>query len=639
MATSRYNQVARAGTTVAAANAYGDIILDGNLGDWSTSYALPVPPGSYAPPPAGSALYGKVVQGAFVFALKTSQLAGTHLLLNTDLDSSTGTNIYGHVNESLQKGLPNNQYVLGSGIDYQISFTAEGIPQLFTGAGVLVGTLPYAVSGDVTEFAVPQSMLANAPQATTVQLEFYDGYYGVAYVPPTSLLTPPLTTGGITIDGTASDWTAASRLDGAGNGVGGYEIYGKSAGDYYVFALKAPIAIGANTTMWINTDDNHQTGYLIWGFAGGAEYNVNFDANGVPHLYTGAAGQTLVSADIRYATSPDGTFVEFAIPKAAIGSPGQIGTYFDINDAVFLPTLYAAGQYTVGNPNLILRPAPDLIAGSDTGISSTDDITKVATATFTGVAAPGDTVELFEGTRSLGSTVARANGSWRIVSAGLSDGAHSVFTTESDLAGNVSAHSAALTVTVDTVAPPAPAFLGVVTSAVAMTLEGLAFAGSQVTVYDGTRAIGTASVSTAGGAMSFVLPSDLSDRVHIFTATASDVAGNTSGRSGSVQLGSSGADKLVSTSGNDVFAGRAGSDTFTFGANFGADAILDFVPSGKDHDVISFRANPVLDSFSKVMQHAAQVGTSVVITQDASSTLTLANAVRSSLTANNFLFG
>jgi hypothetical protein len=39
------------------------------------------------------------------------------------------------------------------------------------------------------------------------------------------------------------------------------------------------------------------------------------------------------------------------------------------------------------------------------------------------------------------------------------------------------------------------------------------------------------------------------------------------------------------------------------------------------------------------MQHAAQVGTSVVITQDASSTLTLANAVRSSLTANDFLFG
>ena len=41
---------------------------------------------------------------------------------------------------------------------------------------------------------------------------------------------------------------------------------------------------------------------------------------------------------------------------------------------------------------------PDLVAASDSGLSSTDNITKVTTPTFTGTAEAGSTVTLYDGT-------------------------------------------------------------------------------------------------------------------------------------------------------------------------------------------------------------------------------------------------
>ena len=94
-----------------------------------------------------------------------------------------------------------------------------------------------------------------------------------------------------------------------GRGVTGYEVYGQYTGNAFVFALRAPagVKIGANTTSWLNTDQNTSTGYQIWGWAGGAEYNVNIGADGKLALYSGAAGETLVSSAIDYSLSADGT--------------------------------------------------------------------------------------------------------------------------------------------------------------------------------------------------------------------------------------------------------------------------------------------------------------------------------------------
>ena len=116
--------------------------------------------------------------------------------------------------------------------------------------------------------------------------------------------------------------------------------------------------IGANTTFWLNTDQNTSTGYQIWGFAGGAEYNVNIGADGKLALYSGAAGQTLVSSAIDYSLSADGTALEFAVPSALLpaGAPHALNAYIDVNDQVFLSRDYASVPYKVAET--VVTPPP-----------------------------------------------------------------------------------------------------------------------------------------------------------------------------------------------------------------------------------------------------------------------------------------
>lgn len=151
----------------------------------------------------------------------------------------------------------------------------------------------------------------------------------------------------ITIDGNLSDWNATDRID---TGLGeSYSIYARSDGADFVFAMTAPTVIGANTTAWLNTDRNGATGYQVFGFAGGAEYNVNVNADGTVSLYTGGAGETLVLAGLQAAWSADRQTVEFRVPKAAIGNPQAIDTIYDVNDSAFLPGNYSSKPFTVFN--------------------------------------------------------------------------------------------------------------------------------------------------------------------------------------------------------------------------------------------------------------------------------------------------
>lgn len=76
----------------------------------------------------------------------------------------------------------------------------------------------------------------------------------------------------ITVDGNLSDWIASERID--YGDVAGYSLYSEAQGDYFYFALSAPLVIGANTTVWFDTDLNAATGYQILGSVGGAEYNL-----------------------------------------------------------------------------------------------------------------------------------------------------------------------------------------------------------------------------------------------------------------------------------------------------------------------------------------------------------------------------
>jgi hypothetical protein len=96
---------------------------------------------------------------------------------------------------------------------------------------------------------------------------------------------------------------------------------------------------------------------------------------------------------------------------------------------------------------------PDLNSNSDTGLSSTDNVTRDNTPQFDGSVAPGDLVQLFSNGVHAGSDSTTATGSYSIVSTSIGDGSI-VFTTKAeDLAGNLSVASSGLTVTIDTLAP------------------------------------------------------------------------------------------------------------------------------------------------------------------------------------------
>jgi Ca2+-binding RTX toxin-like protein len=97
---------------------------------------------------------------------------------------------------------------------------------------------------------------------------------------------------------------------------------------------------------------------------------------------------------------------------------------------------------------------------------------------------------------------------------------------------------------------------------------------------------------------------------------------------------SSGAsDVLNGMRGNDTLSGRGGADTFVFNSGFGHDRITDFATEDK----IRFEDGLFAD-FADVMDHAAQVGNSVVISYNAGNSVTLGSYQLGNLAADDFLF-
>ena len=73
-----------------------------------------------------------------------------------------------------------------------------------------------------------------------------------------------------------------------------------------------------------------------------------------------------------------------------------------------------------------------------------DGITNDNTLTLTGSAEANATVKVYDGATLLGSATADGSGNWSYTTAALTNGAHSLTATATDVAGNTSAASAAL---------------------------------------------------------------------------------------------------------------------------------------------------------------------------------------------------
>lgn len=105
----------------------------------------------------------------------------------------------------------------------------------------------------------------------------------------------------------------------------------------------------------------------------------------------------------------------------------------------------------VTRPN---APTLDLLVSSDTGTSDSDDLTNDSTLDLIGTAEAGSTVEIFDGSTSLGTTIADGTtGEWSFSTAALSDGDKTLSATSTNASNLTSAPSLTLNVIIDTTAP------------------------------------------------------------------------------------------------------------------------------------------------------------------------------------------
>ncbi|WP_394651100.1 Ig-like domain-containing protein, partial [uncultured Acinetobacter sp.] len=188
------------------------------------------------------------------------------------------------------------------------------------------------------------------------------------------------------------------------------------------------------------------------------------------------------------------------------------------------------------------------ITGNVSNGSSTND----ASPLISGTGTAGTTITVYDGNTVLGTTTVGSDGKWSFTpTTPLTDGTHSITYTVKDAAGNESGKSPAIDFTVDTIAPDTPTtapnatddvapVIGPITAGSSTndntpTLTGTGTAGDIITVYDGATKLGTATVGS-DGKWSFTPSPALADGSHSISYTATDKAGNESGKSPAIEF-------------------------------------------------------------------------------------------------------
>ena len=178
------------------------------------------------------------------------------------------------------------------------------------------------------------------------------------------------------------------------------------------------------------------------------------------------------------------------------------------------------------------KPAAPVIAkfSDDSGVAG-DHITNDNTLTLTGTAVANGTVTVLDGSKQLGTAKVDASGNWTLSTSALADGTHNLTATVAN-GGQTSAASTAMSVTIDTKVDAPVISSSTASGTDAYVLKGTAEANSTVSVFDGSKQLGTIKAD-ASGAWSYTA-SSLSAGTHSLTAKAVDVAGNTSAASTAV---------------------------------------------------------------------------------------------------------
>src|SRR4029078_567158 len=145
------------------------------------------------------------------------------------------------------------------------------------------------------------------------------------------------------------------------------------------------------------------------------------------------------------------------------------------------------------------------------------------------------TVKVYDGVTLLGSATANGAGAWSFTTAALANGGHTLTATATDVAGNTSAASSALSVTIDAAAPVVPSITAFstdsgtagdgITNDNTLTLSGNAATNATVKVYDGATLLGNVTADGSGN-WSYTTAA-LANGGHGLTAAPHHVGGNT----------------------------------------------------------------------------------------------------------------
>ena len=198
---------------------------------------------------------------------------------------------------------------------------------------------------------------------------------------------------------------------------------------------------------------------------GGATIDTLAPVIGAPVIEGVSGGDTTVNI----AEAAGGVTVSVAVTGAASVTIGGVAatlwggniwtaslTAVDGQNSFVITAVDAAGNISTANggftADLAAPAAPvlDLVSGSDSGVSDTDNITNDTTPTLTVAGEIGALVAIYDGATLVGSGTVGGDGTVSITTLALAHGVHSLVAYATDQAGNTSSASGPLAVTIDT---------------------------------------------------------------------------------------------------------------------------------------------------------------------------------------------
>jgi len=337
----------------------------------------------------------------------------------------------------------------------------------------------------------------------------------------------------ITVNNISGDGTLRLDLNGSGTGIqSGSSVAiasGYTGGESYTLDHTPPAA-PSTPAMTSATDSGSSSSDAITSHTT-PNFNGTADANASVTLYEGST--------VLGTTTANGSG-NWTITSSALSA----GTHL-----ITAKQTDAAGNVSLASSALTVRidtsaaaPAtPTLASASDSGTLG-DHITNVTTPIVTGTAEANASVTLYDsdGSTVLGTTSADGSGVWSIQSSTLSSGSHTLTVKQTDVAGNTSAASSGMALTIDISAPAAPGTPVLDSASDTDTLgdnhtyistpvlTGTGEANATIKLYDsnGSTLLGTATVDGTGHWS--ITSNTLTIGQHTLTVQQSDAAGNVS---------------------------------------------------------------------------------------------------------------